>query len=159
MPLLLGCGTKEPCPGVVDGAIYDIEVGAETKPSAPARACQDGWGFTSGLVLSATAGDLEGEGECLVAVPTLDGVTGWTFKESNTEVTSGGFMRGLYRATSGKCTGLLSLQLGASGSNFPCFQHGGGNTGACVMNLAFEPRTGGCTASCSASLATTVTRR
>jgi hypothetical protein len=159
MPLLLACGSKDPCPGVVDGATYDIEIGSERETSVPAAGCQDAWGFTPGLVLSATTTELQGDGECLVGIPVLDGVTGWTFTESNTEVTSGGFMLGMYRATSGKCTGLLSFELAESVAAFPCFQNGGGNTDACLMKLTFEPRSGGCSASCNAFLATTVTRR
>ena len=166
VPLLLACGTKQPCRGVVEGASYTIEIGAENEPSIPASGCQDGWGFTEGLVFSATTYNLEGDGECLVGVPELagvpgrDGVTDWTYTESNTEINGGGFMNGFYRAAWGGCNGVMSFELVESGAAFPCFQHGTGRVEACLMNLMFSPTSsGGCPASCNAFLATTVTRQ
>lgn len=166
VPLLLACGTKQPCRGVVEGASYTIEIGAENEPSIPASGCQDGWGFTQGLVFSATTNNLEGDGECLVGVPELagvpgrDGVKDWTYTESNTEINSGGFMHGLYRAASGGCNGLLRFDLAEFGAKFPCFQHGAEKSDACLMRVTFVFQSGGCpSSSCNAFLATTVTRQ
>ena len=154
---LMACSGSKPCRGVIQGANYDVVVHDERNPSEPAG-CEDNWGFGSGTQFSAAINDLRGD-DCLVGIPTLSGVNGWTFKESNTEAPAGGFLIGQYDAHFGGCGAQVNLDVSADVA-LQCFRGGQTTSDDCMLTLNFEPRSGGpCPASCSVQMIATFTQK
>jgi len=153
---LMACGGSKPCPGVIQGANYDVVIQGERNPSDPSG-CEDKWGFGGGTQFSAAINDLKGD-DCLVGVPTLSGLTSWSFKESNTEAPAGGFLVGQYDAHFGDCAALVELKVSAD-AELRCFQAGQTTMDDCLLSVTLQPRSGPCPLFCYAPLSATLTRK
>src|SRR6187402_2469699 len=117
-----GCGedNDDPCPGVVEGARYLVEVVGTSRSPQP-EGCDGEWGFAEGLAFTATASKTVPSATCRVAVPELSGVPDWSFELQPTEAQSDGFMKGRYDGTFGQCTVSVGLSLSA-GPGSACFE-------------------------------------
>jgi hypothetical protein len=157
---LVGCGgdNDQPCPGVVEGATYRIEVVEESKTSQPAG-CAAEWGFTDNLKFTATANEVVPSATCSVAVPELSGVPGWTFELRSTEPRNDGFMWGTYDGMFGDCEATLTMSLDA-GDDHRCFASGGATSADCLLLFNFSNGgRHGCPTNCTAWLSADVTRQ
>jgi hypothetical protein len=152
----MACGGSKPCSGVIQGANYDVVVQGERSPSA-SSGCEENWGFGSGTQFSAAINELRGD-DCLVGIPTLSCVTGWTFQESNTMAPAGGFLIGTYDAHFGGCGALLHLDV-SSDAKFQCFHGSQTTTDDCLLSLHFEPHSGPCPSMCTTEMIATFTRK
>lgn len=156
----VGCGgdNDEPCPGVVEGASYRIEVTGESKAPRP-EGCAAEWGFSEGVVLTATASQTVPSATCSVAVPELSGVSGWSFERRQTEPRNDGFMRGSYDGTFGNCMASLTMSLDA-GPDLSCFTSNRGSFADCLLLFNFDNGGRfGCPANCTAWLSVNVERQ
>jgi hypothetical protein len=154
--LLAACGDKEPCPGVVNGATYQIEVGTQA-PVDPASECYRDWGFAEGSTFAARVTELMGDGSCLAGVPELEDLQDWSLMEHNTEA-SEGLLEGLYLGTFRSCSALLWLKVSEK-DDMPCFSDGSAAGVQCLLTLPLQPQGAGCPAPCTAFFTTTVTRQ
>jgi hypothetical protein len=155
--VLAACGDKEPCPGVVDGASYQVEVGTQA-PVDHASDCYQEWGFADGSTFTARVTELLGDGSCLVGVPELEKLQGWVVREQNTEATGEALLKGMYVGMFGSCSAGFSLKL-SEGDGMPCFSDGSAAGVQCLLTLQLQPQGAGCPAPCTAFLTTTVTRQ
>lgn len=88
------CSDKDPCPGVVNQATYRVDVQGQAS-SMLVSDCYLDWGLSDGF--TARVARLKGDGSCLVGVPELEGIAGWSLTDRDPEVTSEGFLEGAYR--------------------------------------------------------------
>lgn len=156
----VGCvgDNDDPCPGVVEGATYRIEVTGESKAPRP-EGCAAEWGFAEGVVLAATASQVVPSATCSVAVPELSGVSGWTFERRGTEPLNDGFMRGSYDGAFNDCTASLDMSLDA-GEDHRCFTSSSASSADCLLLFNFRGIRGrGCPSNCTAWLSVEVTRQ
>jgi hypothetical protein len=156
--LVAACGDKEPCPGVVDGASYEVDIESQAAVDLASDCYQD-WGLADGSTFTARVTSITGDGSCLVGVPELESVQGWTLTKQRTEVTSEGFLEGMYQGRFDACSALVSLELSKRGEGMPCFDSGSSTSAQCLLTLHFQPQGAGCPAPCTAFLTTTVTRQ
>lgn len=154
---MAACGDKEPCPGVVDGASYQVEVGTQASVNLASDCYQD-WGISDGSTFTGRVTKLTGEGSCLAGVPDVENLQGWALTEHKTEVHGEGLLEGRYLGTFGSCSALVSLRL-RERDDMTCFNNGSGVSAECLLTAHFQPQGAGCPAPCTAFLTTTVTRQ
>ncbi len=156
---MAACGDKEPCPGVVDGASYKIEVGAQA-PVDLASDCYQDWGIQDGSTFTARVTKLTGDGSCLAGVLDVPTLQGWdvTPIKQDADVHGEGF-EGFYQGKFGACSALMSLDLSSEGDSMRCFNAGSRTSDQCLLTFQFQPQGAGCPAPCTAFLTTTVTRQ
>jgi hypothetical protein len=149
-----GCSEGDACPGVVNGATYDLAVGTPASGKDPAD-CNQEWGIADGSTFTARVKELQGDGACRAGVPEIENLDGWTLSEQHTEARGDALLEGTYVGTFGSCSGLVLLKLSAE-DGLPC---DGSATTECLLMLHFQPQSSGCPEPCRALLTTTVTRR
>lgn len=156
---LLGCSddNDEPCPGVVVGASYQVDVVEPSQPAVPAD-CQLDWALPDGAQLLATVNETYASATCAVATPELSGLEGWSFELLRTEAASDGFMKGSYEGTLGDCRASVTMTL-AAGTNRPCFRATSESSAECELLLDLYELSGNCPERCTTRLAVTVTRQ
>jgi hypothetical protein len=148
----------DPCPGVVEGARYLVEVVGASQSGQP-EGCDSEWGFVEGLAFTASANETVPSATCRVAVPELSGIPEWSLELQPTEAQSDGFMKGRYDGTFGDCRVSVVMSLGA-GPGRRCFESGSGSSAECELLLNFLRLDGqGCPANCTAWLGVTVTKQ
>ncbi len=155
-----GCvdDNDDPCPGVVDGARYLVEVVGASQSPQP-EGCDSEWGFAEGLSFTATVNETVPSATCRVATPELSGIPEWSFALQRTEAQSDGFMKGRYDGSLRECTASVGMSLSA-GPGLACFESGSGSSAECELVLNFRRLDGqGCPANCTAWLSVTVTRQ
>ncbi len=153
-----GDGADEPCPGVVKGGSYQVQVVRAAQTAQP-EGCNAEWGIADGTLLVATADRLVPSATCAVATPQLSGAAEWSFERRDTEPKNDGFMRATYDATFRECVATVSLSVDA-GTGLRCFQVGGEGPADCELILDITGSGGrGCPDRCSARLVTTVTKQ
>jgi hypothetical protein len=156
---LLGCSddSDEPCPGVVVGATYEVDVVEPSEPAVPAD-CHLDWALPDGAQLLATVNETYASATCSVATPELSGLEGWSFELLRTEAASDGFMKGNYEGTLGDCRASVTMKLGA-GTNRACFQSSSEASAECELLLDLYELSGDCPERCTTRLAVNVTRQ
>ena len=153
---LAGCSDPGPCPGVVEGASYQVELGEPSSEDSPSD-CHDNWGFSNGSSLAAKMSKVAEGGSCKVGQPELDGLPGWTFERISDDDPNNGFVRSSYRGTFKDCTASVRLHI-SKGAGGDCFENGG-KTSQCQLSLLINGQGGGeCAQICATSLVATVTR-
>jgi hypothetical protein len=155
-----GCveDNDDPCPGVVEGSSYLVEVVGASQSPQP-EGCNSEWGFVEGLAFTAAVSKTVPSATCRVAVPELSGLPDWDFKLRPTEAQSDGFMKGSYDGTFGECTVSVGMSLSA-GPGSSCFESGSGSSAECELVLNFLRLDGqGCPENCTAWLSVNVTRQ
>jgi len=153
-----GCGgPNEPCPGVVEGATYEVEIHESTLKDSPAE-CHLGWGLDAGFTLLATVNETGDGGTCLAGRPDLSAGEDWTFEKQKGEPLSDRLFESSYEAQFRACESYISFSVSSS-TGLPCFIDHKASSAECELRLELEPRGGsGCPVRCSTSLAVTVKR-
>lgn len=155
--VVVACGGKEPCPGVVEGASYEVAVGPQAPTKEPTN-CQQEWGIADGSTFTARVKALEGDGACLAGVAEIENLEGWSLEEDTTEATGDALLEGFYAGSFGSCSALVSVMLDRDEA-LPCFEDASKTTDECLLTLLLQPQSAGCPSPCTAFLTTTVTRR
>jgi len=150
-------GPDEPCPGIVQGATYEVELhgSSATDPDE----CRLDWGLEPGFTFLATVNETQFGDTCLAGRPDLSGAKDWTFDRQEGTTLYDGLFAASYRTQFRECESYVALWL-ASGPDLPCFVDNQATSAECEIQLNLDPRAGNsCPARCSASLAVTVTRQ
>jgi hypothetical protein len=154
--LISGCGPDEPCPGVVQGATYEVELHEQTKRDPDE--CHLGWGLEPGFTFLATVNETQFGGTCLAGRPDLSGAQDWSFERQEGDTLYDGLFESAYKAQFRDCQSYVSLSV-ASSTGLPCIVDDDASSAECELDVGLEVRAGtGCPVNCWTSLAVTVTR-
>jgi len=147
-----GYGDLKPCPGVVVGAKYELQIGAGLDGAS--GICAAAWGFAEGNVFDAEIVGAVGRDTCNSGVATLSGNGGWDLQLRNDGLAGGGaLVESDYTITQSGCSATAALSLGCDSS---CLDRG---ANACMCRFSINAEgPAGCPAVCRITLAASVTK-
>ena len=150
------CKDADPCPGVVEGAAYQIVLHDPITADNPSD-CHLDWGLPRDATLTAKMDHVEEAGTCKVGMPNLTQLADWTFERVDGDEPNDGFVRSLYQARYLSCETVVRLNI-HKGTGLSCFEQGG-KIAECAFSVLIDAKgSGDCAKSCVTSLSATVTR-